>query len=75
MPSLRQIIDINGTDLFYTIHVCEYWSDRTDWGKTIIWDIFHVNEELSIVLWENLITGELLTLDMWKDSSYYRDLE
>ena len=55
------------TGNFYSVYVGEKWYDRT-----ANWDWFYVGENLDIILWENIVTGELLTLDEWRESPRYR---
>ena len=55
------------TDNFYAVYVGESWYDRT-----IRWDWFYVGENLDIILWENIVTEEFLTLDEWRESPHYR---
>ena len=52
---------------YYTIYVGEEWEDHL-----ANWDWFYVHEDFQEVLWLDLVSDKLLTLDEWRDSPYYR---
>lgn len=53
---------------YYVVYVGEDWPDHT-----VNWDYFYVDEKMTQILYSNMITGDLLTLSEWRDSSRYRE--
>lgn len=53
---------------YYVVYVGEDWPDHT-----VNWDYFYVDEKMTQILYSNMITGDLLTLSEWRDSSQYRE--
>jgi len=51
---------------YYAIYVGEQWEDHR-----VNWAWFHVNENFTEVLWENLAGCDFLTLDEWRNSPQY----
>ena len=57
-------------DFGYLVYVGEQWSDHR-----VNWDWFFVNADLSEVFYYNIVECEYLTLEEWRASERYRDLE
>ena len=55
---------------YYYVYTGEVWEDHR-----VNWDCFLVSEDLDEILWWDIVEIEYLTLDEWRQSSSYRELE
>ena len=55
---------------YYYVYTGEVWEDHR-----VNWDWFLVSEHFDEILWWDIVEIEYLTLDEWRQSSSYRELE
>ena len=55
---------------YYYVYTGEVWEDHR-----VNWDWFLVSEDFDEILWWDIVEIEYLTLDEWRQSSSYRELE
>ena len=55
---------------YYYVYTGEVWEDRR-----VNWDWFLVSEDFDEILWWDIVEIEYLTLDEWRQSPSYRELE
>lgn len=58
------------SETYYAVYVGEQWETHA-----VNWDWFYVSSDLENILWYLLPEDFFMTLDEWRNSTYYRKLD
>lgn len=63
------LLNIGGKE-FYPVYVGEQWEDHR-----VNWEWFYVSEQMDEILWYDILDDDFYTLEEWRNSKQYREID